>query len=268
MSPGLNPRNALIFRASLFRRISIIISLSMFLFDFVLSFGANPKFDDCQPQNCGSGPNISYPFWIPNVQQPNCGIPGFDIECDNSRPICRTFGSCYAIKEISYDENSFRVVNEAVLNAGCPLPSLNYSFERLRVTFGPDHADLCIFRNCDGSFSVNSTISWAECGPGDGNKSFAAIASMCDHLNWNRASCQYLVAAPVQVQNWKVNQSVEYLKLLEDGFTLNWTGYNCTRCRRSGGRRGSQNTASVCYWPDRTDLVHCGDGKAPQTILI
>ncbi|KAI6677079.1 hypothetical protein NL676_037875 [Syzygium grande] len=120
MSPGLNPQNALIFRASLFRRISIIISLSMLLIDLVLSLGANPKFDDCQPHNCGSGPSISYPFWIPKVQQPCCGIPGFEIECDNTRLIYWTSESCYAIKEVSYDENSFRVVNEAVLNAGCP----------------------------------------------------------------------------------------------------------------------------------------------------
>ncbi|KAI6677077.1 hypothetical protein NL676_037873 [Syzygium grande] len=149
-----------------------------------------------------------------------------------------------------------------------PLPSLNNSFERLPITFGPDQADLCVFHNCNGLFSVNSTVCQAECGPGKGNNSFAAIAITCNYLNWNRASCQYLVVAPVQVQNWKVNQSVEHLKLLEDGFTLNWTGYNCTRCRRSGGRCGSQNTTSVCYCPDRTDLIHCGDGNAPQTILI
>ncbi|KAF8021222.1 hypothetical protein BT93_G1607 [Corymbia citriodora subsp. variegata] len=254
MSPGLNPQKVLSFTASLFRWIGIFINLSMFLFNSVLSLEVNPKFDSCQPKNCGSGPNISYPFRIPSLQQPYCGFPGFEIECHNHRPIYRTSQSSYVIDDISYGENSFRVVNEAVFNAGCPLPSSNYSFDRLPVAFGPDKADLCIFRNCNESFSVNSTISRAKCGPSEGNNSFAAIASKCDNLNWNRASCQYLVATP-------------YLKLLEASFSLNWTGYNCMRCRRSGGRCGCENSTSVCYCPDQTHLEHCGDGKVPQTIL-
>ena len=40
------------------------------------------KYGPCKPKNCGSGPNVSYPFYIYDTEIDFCGHPGFGIFCE------------------------------------------------------------------------------------------------------------------------------------------------------------------------------------------
>ncbi|KAJ0039205.1 hypothetical protein Pint_22100 [Pistacia integerrima] len=71
-------------------------------------------------------------------------------------------------------------------------------------------------------------------------------------VNWSRIACEYLVTAPVQLEESEVNRTIysfDYVKLLKDGFTLKWTGRSCAGCRNSGGRCGFEEDKNVCFWP-------------------
>ncbi|KAK6157645.1 hypothetical protein DH2020_011893 [Rehmannia glutinosa] len=45
------------------------------------SSGAHYQYEACGPKNCGAGPNISFPFYIPGLQESYCGYPGFMLNC-------------------------------------------------------------------------------------------------------------------------------------------------------------------------------------------
>nr|DAD41482.1 TPA_asm: hypothetical protein HUJ06_015805 [Nelumbo nucifera] len=68
---------------------------------------ANPQFEACAPRNCGKGPNISYPFWIPSLQKSYCGIPRSKVTYQNSEPVLNMPGDDYLIQNIFYSNNSF-----------------------------------------------------------------------------------------------------------------------------------------------------------------
>nr|DAD29727.1 TPA_asm: hypothetical protein HUJ06_031195 [Nelumbo nucifera] len=68
---------------------------------------ADPQFDACAPRNCGKGPNISYPFWIPSPQKSYCGLPRSEVTCQNSDPVLKMPDDDYLIQGIFYSNNSF-----------------------------------------------------------------------------------------------------------------------------------------------------------------
>ena len=58
-------------------------------------------------------------------------------------------------------------------------------------------------------------------------------------------------------------ESMDYIELLKNGFSLEWTGINCVECQLSIGRCGSdENNDAVCFCPDRPHTKHCNDGEA------
>ena len=79
------------------------------------------KYGPCKPKNCGSGPNISYPFYIYDTEIDFCGHPGFGIFCEENKPLFRTSRN-YFIEDISYETQSFRLVNKEVVNTSCVAP--------------------------------------------------------------------------------------------------------------------------------------------------
>ena len=69
-------------------------------------------------------------------------------------------------------------------------------------------------------------------------------------------ACERYVGAPVDWEGRQYNQTVEtmdYIELLKNGFSLRWTGINCIECQLSGGRcvfDENNDAASLC--PDRS----------------
>ncbi|KAI8022006.1 LEAF RUST 10 DISEASE-RESISTANCE LOCUS RECEPTOR-LIKE PROTEIN KINASE-like 1.1 [Camellia lanceoleosa] len=69
------------------------------------------RYEACRPKNCGTGPNINYPFYVANYETDFCGYPGFKVSCEAKKPVYRTSRSDYFIEDIFYQNNSFRLVN-------------------------------------------------------------------------------------------------------------------------------------------------------------
>ncbi|CAK7326628.1 unnamed protein product [Dovyalis caffra] len=225
---------------------------------------AESKYEACKPANCSSGLEISYPFYIRGNGTEFCGHPGFGILCQEGRPIYKTSGASYIIQDITYENHSFRLVNLDVINTTCPIPSLNYSFDRSSVDFIPHHADIYFFYNCTKSFTVNYTMSRVTCGATAINKTYAALVPRDEDLNWDKSVCESVVAAPIQLEPEEANQTirdVDYKRLLKDGFTLKWIGLGkyCPHCQRSGGRCGFEDDTSVCFCDDGSHPKHCYD---------
>lgn len=245
--------------------------ISSFLLESVLS--AESKYEACKPKNCGTGPSISYPFYIYGNETDYCGHPGFGIHCEEGRPIYRTSGAHYIIKNINYEYQSFRLVDVEVINTTCPTPPKNYSFDRSSIDFVPSHADIVFLYDCNESFTANYTNCRITCGSAATIKTFVALVPRDEELNWTRTSCKSIVAAPIQLEQGEINQTIrnlDYKKLLMDGFTLKWIGlgYHCAECKSSGGQCGFEEENSVCYCIDGSHPIRCNDSKALFYILI
>ncbi|WCJ24476.1 hypothetical protein M5689_006435 [Euphorbia peplus] len=225
------------------------------------------KYEFCKPKNCGNGPNISYPFYVYGNETDYCGHPGFRVHCLDHTPIYKTSAADYIIQDINYERQTFRLVDLQVFtNTTCPTLQQNYSLDRSSVDFVPYHADIFFFYNCDYSVSTNYTVSSVTCNASVINRTYVALVPRDEPFDWNRTACELVVAAPVELDQWEINQTItniDYKKKLSDGFTLKWIGfgYNCADCQSSGGLCGFEEENSVCYCPDGTHTKHCKDGK-------
>ena len=89
----------------------------------------DPKYEACKPKNCGSGPNLSYPFYIYDNETDFCGYPGFGILCEENKPLFTTSRNDYFIETISHEIQSFRLVNVEVVNTLCVAPQHYFAFD-------------------------------------------------------------------------------------------------------------------------------------------
>ncbi|KAJ4849538.1 hypothetical protein Tsubulata_033923 [Turnera subulata] len=255
--------NLFCYRGWLYSRfVSIFFCLSV---KSVLS--ADFKYEHCKPKTCGFGPSISYPFHILDNGTDYCGHQGFSVRCDRGLPVFKTWLANLIIKSINYEQQSFRLVDVDVMtNAACPSPSQNYSFGRSSsLSFVPYHTDIYFFYSCNDSFSVNYTYSELKCNSSSTRKTFVALVPRDEDVNWSRSAYEYsLVAAPVQLGEWAINQTItnlDYIKFLQSRFTLKWMGlgFNCGKCQSSGGRCGFLDERETCYCPDGQHSKHCYD---------
>ncbi|KAJ9708246.1 hypothetical protein PVL29_000350 [Vitis rotundifolia] len=85
-------------------------------------------------------------------------------------------------------------------------------------------------------------------------------------------ACERYMGAPVDWERRQYNQTVEsmdYIELLKNGFSLQWTGINCVDCQLSGGSCGfDENNGAICFCPDRPHTAHCNDGEAKNNRLL
>lgn len=239
--------------------------ISCFLVKSVLS--ADSGYENCRPKTCGKGPEISYPFYIRDNGTDYCGHLGFSVRCEEGWPVYKSWFADYIIEEINHGLQSFRLVDADVINSTCPAPSYNFSFARSSVYFAPNHAYIYFFYHCNDSFSANYTYSELKCNSSAMTKTFLALVPRDQDVNWSRSACEAVVAEPVQLDTWDVNQTIanlDYMKFLKSGFTLKWIGggYDCANCKNSGGFCGFIDESNVCYCPDGPHSKHCHDGKA------
>ncbi|KAH7516502.1 hypothetical protein FEM48_Zijuj10G0141800 [Ziziphus jujuba var. spinosa] len=122
--------------------------------EFTLEDKADSRHEACEPINCGSGPNISYPFYIEDAGLDFCGQPGFKVWCHKKKPMYRTSRAAYIIEDISYENQSLRLVDEEVVDATCYAPSRYFTFDHAPIDFSPTHANLQFFYGCNESFSL------------------------------------------------------------------------------------------------------------------
>lgn len=221
------------------------------------------KFKACAPRSCGNGPYIGYPFWIHGEQDSFCGYPNFEITCNESTPILNISDINYIIKNISYLDHSFVVVNDAVYEETCPAPLQNITLHRTPFNLSSDNVDFSFFYNCTEEPDYPTySVSCA------GNASFYSFAVFHKDIlesNYSIESCQSFVDAPVYMGN-NVNFSslleTNYTEILKSGFVLNWTAHSCSQCESSGGRCGYDNNEFICFCQDKPHSETCNDGNS------
>lgn len=227
------------------------------------------KYNACKPRSCGNGPTISYPFQI--IEDGSdidfCGYPGFEVKCENRTPIYATSLSKYIIEEISLKNQTFRLVNTDVMHS-CRVPSRNFSFDRSSLDFGPNFVDLYLFYNCSNEIPEKYTRNPITCLSNSNftlYNSFSVLNTGKEDVDCTEMPCESYVHAPVELVGGRRNQTVEgldYLQLLENGFTLRWSGLRCGVCKKSGGHCGYSRRKPVCFCTDGVHHKDCHDGNA------
>ncbi|KAM7479682.1 hypothetical protein LguiA_027895 [Lonicera macranthoides] len=227
-----------------------------------LSAGLN--FTSCVLQNCGNGPNISYPFWIPQNQESYCGSLGFNITCKNNNPVITISEDDYILKDIFYSNNSFLLADADVndKNHTCPTPRNNFSIDGTPFSYGPAYANLYFLYDC--SYPHPRATYQVSCASNTTYHSFAVFhTEVLREWNYSADSCQGLVNAPVDLSTENSLQ-MNYTDVLRRGFVLEWSGVNCSNCDRSGGRCGSLNNEFICFCDNQPHLGTCDAGSPHQ----
>ncbi|XP_024933763.3 LEAF RUST 10 DISEASE-RESISTANCE LOCUS RECEPTOR-LIKE PROTEIN KINASE-like 1.2 [Ziziphus jujuba] len=239
------------------KHIQISILIIFFTLQLVKS-GTVPeesRYEDCKPRNCGSGPDISYPFYVQGAGGDFCGEPAFEIVCMDNKPMHWTSSGPYIIKNISYENQSILLVAAELVNAPCFAPSQRFAFaHNSPFKFTSKHADLLFSYGCNKSFAVfGFETSLVSCASNSSYKSFVALLPKAVKIN---DGCISDVFVPVDLEGDRSNQTiknVDYVQLLKNGFTLEWHGRGCGNfCTESGGRCRQENGVAVCYCPDGT----------------
>ncbi|KAM7479680.1 hypothetical protein LguiA_027893 [Lonicera macranthoides] len=219
---------------------------------------AGLNFTSCVLQNCGNGPNISYPFWIPQNQESYCGSLGFNITCKNNNPVITISEDDYILKDIFYSNNSFLLADADVndKNHTCPTPRNNFSIDGTPFSYGPAYANLYFLYDC--SYPHPRATYQVSCASNTTYHSFAVFhTEVLREWNYSADSCQGLVNAPVDGESIENLLQMNYTDVLRRGFVLEWSGVNCSNCDRSGGRCGSLNNEFICFCDNQPHLGTC-----------
>ncbi|KAA8517931.1 hypothetical protein F0562_015405 [Nyssa sinensis] len=76
--------------------------------------------------SCGNVRNITYPFRLLYSDPSNCGEPGYELACENNRPMINLGVSRYFVEAINYDNFSIRVVYAGYKKDNCSSFSPEY----------------------------------------------------------------------------------------------------------------------------------------------
>ncbi|KAF8040302.1 hypothetical protein BT93_B2516 [Corymbia citriodora subsp. variegata] len=234
------------------------------LFMAVLETVQSVKYKDCEATMCSkSGPNISYPFYVPGSGKELCGYPGFEVSCKGRDTMYGNF----SIQSISYEKQSFRLATRYMSDTSCfDLPSSrnlqNYPFQNFSFQYY-----LKFFCGCTDTFSTNLPQSRLSYTSDQLNYSFVVLTHGKEWPAEKNGSCRSFKRIPVELKEGIPNptiNSVDYTELLKDGFALNWTlltNKGCAKCIHSGGRCGRLNDKDfVCYCPDGSSRENCDAG--------
>ncbi|XP_061979661.1 LEAF RUST 10 DISEASE-RESISTANCE LOCUS RECEPTOR-LIKE PROTEIN KINASE-like 1.2 [Populus nigra] len=250
---------------------SPIISLfvvSLFLLEKKASC-TDPQFLACNPESCGDGQNINFPFYIRNKQEPSCGYPGFSLSCNNkSKPVLKLSNNEYIIHEIYYQNQSLRVSNAAVFgkSTSCIPQIQNMSLADDRFHLPSNRASLFLLYNCNSTLLANDSelLNYkVDCFGENGTVSTLAMLDDDPLLGPASDKCETGAVAPVDVYRGE-NVGSERMLLLERGFVLNWIASNCSICEESGGKCGFDNATYhfKCFCPDRPHSRACTSGES------
>ncbi|KAE8077273.1 hypothetical protein FH972_015848 [Carpinus fangiana] len=254
------------FVGTLLSPISPMISLVCILFFSFLvrkSCGVDPQFQRCSdPQHCGDGQNITFPFFIEGSQQQNysCGHPGFPISCNiNGQPTFTLSDINYTIHQIFYENQTIRVSNPVFSNSNtdCFPLTKNISLPSIRFELVPKQSHLVLLYNCSNNSSPSDLHFYDGC---HGEK-ILALSQGDPKVAKVSNECKTRVVAPVQAA-YGVENPDEIRGTLKNGFWLKWKANDCSKCEHSGGFCGtkfdnSSNYRFQCFCADRPHYVRC-----------
>ncbi|KAJ6860185.1 hypothetical protein NC651_036516 [Populus alba x Populus x berolinensis] len=237
----------------------------------------DPQFLACNPESCGDGQNINFPFYIQNKQEPSCGYPGFSLSCNNKgKPVLKLSNNEYIIHEIYYQNQSLRVSNAALFgkSTSCIPQIQNMSLADDGFRLPSNRASLFLLYNCNSTLLANDSelLNYKVDCFGE-NETVSTLAMLDDDPLLGPASkkCETGAVVPVDVYRGE-NVGSERMLLLERGFVLNWIASNCSGCEESGGKCGFDNATYhfKCFCPDRPHSWSCpsGNGNTGRKLII
>uniref|UniRef100_A0A453DUT7 Protein kinase domain-containing protein n=1 Tax=Aegilops tauschii subsp. strangulata TaxID=200361 RepID=A0A453DUT7_AEGTS len=213
----------------------------------------------CEPASCGDL-RITYPFWLGGRHPPECGYHAFRVTCDHragSKALLQHSVSTYQILDISYQDSSLRIKNVELSDGMCnPKLHANASSNLGLAPFGISAAnqELFFLYNCS---ALPPPPTWAPmyCATGSKrplNNSFAWLAGayklddISRQVHWN------CTASMMPVLGYKGATGLDYQRLMEDGFLLEYTAGDCAACMESRGicRTNITNDIFECHCPD------------------
>lgn len=223
----------------------------IFIFIIVMSSAEktpseDPHFKACEPKDWKW-----YRFQI-HGQQSHCVYPGFKLTCKDSKPVLNVPLDNFNVHDIFYENQSLSVANSISFDETCPSSIHNLTFQR--TPFNISHANhRLFFFNCTASLHEEQYEFPISCVSNKTHHSFAAFADY-EVLNSTDISetCESLVIAPVAVvdiEGFHANLTLcDCRAFLKDGFLLEWSANNCSKCIESGGRCGFYESTSdiVC----------------------
>ncbi|KAL3631354.1 hypothetical protein CASFOL_024338 [Castilleja foliolosa] len=228
------------------------------------SSAAHYQYEACGPINCGSGPNISFPFYIPGRQESYCGYPGFALNCSlHGFPILQLNENEYFVEQIFNQNRSFHVFDAAVLGSDSTtcFPGLeNITLPLARFNYVSTTGRVYLFSGCRRPwperlvrYNVSNCDNWD-----------LAIYEGDENLGDAIEICERDVVAPVDEGRNGISNVWEVLRR---GFVLNWTASDCNVCEDSGGHCGfnASNYHFRCFCPDRPHSRSC---KPDQKLMM
>ncbi|KAF3605730.1 hypothetical protein DY000_02045718 [Brassica cretica] len=224
-------------------------SLTEKLNETTQTFSLDPKFEACEPQSCGKGPKISFPFYLSRKQEPFCGYPSFELTCDDEQelPLLGISGEEYIIKNISYSNQSLHVVNSRVSRDPCPSPMHNLTLHRTPFSVIPSNINFSILYHCSGSLLEDFKTYPLTCSGNTSLPSFGVFQKETPgkEISFASGSCEKEVDVPVSASD------------------------NCVRCNSSGGRCGTDDKEFVCLCPDGPNIhITCRKGGIDWKLKI
>nr|KYP31542.1 putative serine/threonine-protein kinase At1g18390 family [Cajanus cajan] len=220
-------------------------------------------FEACEPQTCGNGANISYPFHIRGKQNSFCGLADFELTCGNNGfPILNLVDTDYTIQTIFYNNHSLRVSNPVFLQpnaSSCFGRTRNLTVAKFRFRLAPNQRQVFLIYGCHLE-ALPEGLQERRIGCDAGNKTTSVLgldAKEDQNLRYAMENCEGgMVNAAVEDTNGGITEA------LGKGLLLIWDATNCSQCIRSGGRCGFDRDmyAFRCYCPDRPHAVRCVTG--------
>ncbi|KAI3453056.1 hypothetical protein Pfo_009719 [Paulownia fortunei] len=259
---------------------TFLICLDLCIFCLILlsktSSGADYRYEACVPRNCGNGPNISFPFYIPGQQESYCGYPRFVLSCSQLHgfPVLRLPENEYVVEDIFYQTRSLRVYNAAVLSSndsGCLSRIKNTTLPTALFDFAENVTSLHLFSNCNNSLSKDLLRNRVVRDANDRETWDLPLYDKDENFTNAFENCEKDFVAPVEEQadDGKIGMG-NVIEDLRRGFVLNWKASDCSKCERSGGHCGFNLTTYnfSCFCPDRPHSRSCKPGKSWSTVIL
>ncbi|KAG7981113.1 hypothetical protein I3843_05G215300 [Carya illinoinensis] len=238
----------------------------------------DPSFQLCsaEPETCGDGQPIEFPFHIRNKQNRYCGYPGFELSCNNhGQPTINIQSNDYIIHNISYETQTLRVSNSDFWNSttGTCIPlTQNISLPDSRFELAPFQTHANLLYGCNAStLDSTSRFSYPGCDHGENKNSSVLVLPANDPKLWNVSkACTTRVVAPVLEPYERENIGDGIERVLRNGFRVKWKSSECSMCQESGGRCGFNYSEwhFKCFCPDRPHASRCISGKNKQKWVI
>ncbi|WOL03980.1 hypothetical protein Cni_G12701 [Canna indica] len=222
---------------------------------------------DPKTDRCGNI-SIQYPFWLSGRQQPNCGLPPFELTCRNDShnpvPVLKLFDFYFFIKQIFYHNQSFQLTTSKSADDECPIPYNNITSDTFPFTLSSSNKRVFFLQNCSSSENLSGWYQNITCPSFRWTTYFGGVYKGHGQLNSDTRSCR-LVVVPV-LEYSKGN----YSERLKAGWLFNWTAPDCAECLKSGGRCGyDESTASfMCNCKDRNHQSTCRGVSGPACLCI